>query len=157
MGSLSKAEFIQIMMATTTCLHYEPDYKINKPLLLMVGDQDATGNIRKIMPVWAEHEPDCRFVAIPNAKHAADLDNPEFFPCQVDGISRQPVTHAAESRPLSSRPVLSHLQPRCQNRGLIFLERENYLFFLAPVTRAPLASCEPGGILFDAQSLSFCW
>ena len=79
MGSLSKAEFVQIMMATTTCLHYEPDYKINMPLLLMVGDQDATGNIRKIMPIWAEHEPDCRFVAIPNAKHAANLDNPDFF------------------------------------------------------------------------------
>jgi len=79
MASLSKAEFVQIMMATTTCLHYEPDYKINKPLLLMVGDQDATGNIRKIMPIWAEHEPDCRFVVIPNAKHAANLDNPDFF------------------------------------------------------------------------------
>ena len=79
MGSLSKAEFIQIMLATSTCLHYEPDYQINKPLLLMVGDQDATGNIRKIMPIWAEHEPDCRFVVIPNAKHAANLDNPGFF------------------------------------------------------------------------------
>ena len=79
MGSLNKAEFIQIMLATSACLHYEPDYQINKPLLLMVGDQDATGNIRKIMPIWAEHEPDCRFVVIPHAKHAANLDNPDFF------------------------------------------------------------------------------
>jgi 3-oxoadipate enol-lactonase len=77
--SLSKEEFIQIMMATSACLHYEPDYKINKPLLLMVGDKDATGNIRKIMPVWAKQEPDCQFVVIPNAKHAANLDNPDFF------------------------------------------------------------------------------
>lgn len=77
--SLSKAEYIQIMMATTACLHYEPDYKINKPLLLMVGDQDRTGNIRKVMPVWAAQEPDCRFVVIPNASHAANLDNPDFF------------------------------------------------------------------------------
>jgi 3-oxoadipate enol-lactonase len=79
MESLSKDEFVHILMATAACLHYEPDYKINKPLLLMVGDKDATGNIRKVMPIWAEHEPDCRFVVIPNAGHAANLDNPAVF------------------------------------------------------------------------------
>jgi len=79
MESLSKAEFIQIMMATSACLHYEPDYRINKPLLLMVGDLDKTGNIRKIMPIWAAQEPDCRLVVIPDASHAANLDNPDFF------------------------------------------------------------------------------
>ena len=77
--SLSKDEFIRILMATSACLHYEPGYQINKPLLLMVGDKDATGNIRKVMPIWARHEPGCRFVVIPDAKHAANLDNPDFF------------------------------------------------------------------------------
>lgn len=79
MGSLSKADFIQIMLATSQCLHYEPGYSIHKPLLLMVGDRDATGNIRKAMPLWAKHEPDARLVVIPNAKHAANLDNPDVF------------------------------------------------------------------------------
>jgi pimeloyl-ACP methyl ester carboxylesterase len=79
MERLSKDEFVKILMATTACLHYEPNYTINKPILLMVGDQDATGNIRKVMPIWAKREPDCRFEAIPNAKHAANLDNPDFF------------------------------------------------------------------------------
>jgi 3-oxoadipate enol-lactonase len=79
MQNLGKDEYIQIMMATSSCLHYEPDYQINRPLLLMVGDKDATGNIRKVMPVWAEHEPDCRLAVIPGAKHAANLDNPDFF------------------------------------------------------------------------------
>jgi pimeloyl-ACP methyl ester carboxylesterase len=46
---------------------------------MMVGDKDTTGNIRKIMPIWAKQEKDCKFVVIPNAKHAANLDNPEFF------------------------------------------------------------------------------
>ena len=53
MESLSKDEFVQIMLATSACLHYEPGYRIGKPLLLIVGDKDATGNIRKIMPIWA--------------------------------------------------------------------------------------------------------
>jgi 3-oxoadipate enol-lactonase len=77
--SLSKDDYIEIMMATAACLHYEPGYKISKPLLLMVGDHDATGNIAKVMPIWAAAEPDCKFVVIPNAKHAANLDNPEVF------------------------------------------------------------------------------
>jgi 3-oxoadipate enol-lactonase len=79
MAGLSKAEFMQIMMATSDCLHYEPNYRINKPLLMMVGDKDMNGNIRRIMPVWAKKEPDCRFEVIPNARHAANLDNPGFF------------------------------------------------------------------------------
>ncbi len=79
MQSLSKAEFVQILMATSSCLHYEPGYTINKPLLLMVGDQDTTGNIRKVMPLWAKQEPDGQLVIIPHAKHAANLDNPDFF------------------------------------------------------------------------------
>ena len=76
---LNKEDFIQIMLATAKCLHYEPGYAIKKPLLLMVGDKDNTGNISKAMPQWAKAEPDCRLVVIPNARHAANLDNPEFF------------------------------------------------------------------------------
>lgn len=79
MESHSKAEFAQILTALARCLHYEPGYAISKPLLLMVGDKDATGNIRTVMELWAKQEPDCRLVVIPNARHGANLDNPEFF------------------------------------------------------------------------------
>lgn len=75
----SKEEFIKILMAGSVCLHYEPGYKINKPLLLMVGDKDATGNIRKAMPAWAKVEPNCELVIVPNAKHAPNLDAPDIF------------------------------------------------------------------------------
>ena len=50
MSSLSKDEIVQVMMAATDCLHYEPGYNVNKPLLLILGDLDQTGNIRKAMP-----------------------------------------------------------------------------------------------------------
>ena len=79
MQTLSKDEIVKIMMEAINSLHYEPGYTIDKPLLLMVGDKDWTGNIRKAMPAWAKVEPDCRFYIIPNARHAANLDNPEFF------------------------------------------------------------------------------
>jgi 3-oxoadipate enol-lactonase len=79
MGTLKKEEYIQIMMATSLCLHYEPGYQIGKPMLMLVGDRDQTGNIRKIMPVWARQEPESEFMVVPHAKHAANLDQPEIF------------------------------------------------------------------------------
>lgn len=84
--SLSKDEFVQIMLATAACLHAEPGYQINKPLLLIVGDHDRTGNIRKIMPVWAAQEPQAELVVIPNARHAPNLDNPAAFHAAVLGF-----------------------------------------------------------------------
>jgi 3-oxoadipate enol-lactonase len=74
-----KEEFIRILMAGSVCLHYEPGYTVGKPLMLMVGDEDSTGNIRKAMPAWAKVEPDCELVIIPHAKHAPNLDAPDLF------------------------------------------------------------------------------
>jgi 3-oxoadipate enol-lactonase len=79
MRILSKEEFVNIVVGILNYLHYEPGYTIGKPLLMMMGDKDWTGNIRKAMPVWAKVEPDCRFYIIPNARHGANLDNPAFF------------------------------------------------------------------------------
>ena len=78
MQKLSKDEFVHILMNSTLCLRYEPDYKITQPLLMMMGDKEATGNIRKAMPLWARHD-GVDLVIIPNAKHAANLDQPEIF------------------------------------------------------------------------------
>jgi pimeloyl-ACP methyl ester carboxylesterase len=76
---LSKPEFVQVMSEATACLHNEPDYVIPKPFLLMVGDKDRTGNIRKVAPMFAKHEPNCTFVLVPNAMHGFNLDTPEVF------------------------------------------------------------------------------
>jgi pimeloyl-ACP methyl ester carboxylesterase len=78
MLQLSKEEYVHVLMDATSCLRYEPDYKITKPLLLMMADKEATGNIRKAMPLWAKHD-SVDLVIIPNAKHAANLDQPEIF------------------------------------------------------------------------------
>jgi pimeloyl-ACP methyl ester carboxylesterase len=91
MSLLTKDEIIQVMMAATDCLHYEPGYKINKPLLLILGDMDRTGNIRKAMPLWARQEPGCRLVIIPNAKHSPNLDAPEAFHNELMGFLKTTV------------------------------------------------------------------
>jgi 3-oxoadipate enol-lactonase len=79
MTGLTRDEFIEISVGMTRYLHYEPGYMVNKPLLLILGDKDATGNIRKTMPMWARVEPDCRLVVIPGVTHSPNLDTPELF------------------------------------------------------------------------------
>jgi pimeloyl-ACP methyl ester carboxylesterase len=79
MRLLSKQEYIAIMLDLAGCLHEEPDYVFGKPLWLLMGEHESTGNISKAMPLWAEHEPLSRFLVVPGAKHAANLDNPDFF------------------------------------------------------------------------------
>lgn len=79
MQSHTKAEITDIMMAATDCLHYEPGYRINKPLLMFLGDLDQTGNIRKVMPQWAAVEPDCKLLIVPGSRHSPNLDFPDLF------------------------------------------------------------------------------
>jgi 3-oxoadipate enol-lactonase len=79
MTSLTKDEFVDISVAMTECLHHEPGYAVNKPLLLILGDKDATGNIRKTMPMWARIEPDCKLVVVPGVTHSPNLDAPQVF------------------------------------------------------------------------------
>jgi len=74
---IPKPQFIAIWNAVTTCLHDEPDYKITQPMLLVHGDKDQMGDIRKIAPLWAAATPNCQYEVIPNALHMAPMDNPD--------------------------------------------------------------------------------
>jgi pimeloyl-ACP methyl ester carboxylesterase len=71
--------FNHIWNALSLCLHYEPDYRIECPLMLAHGEHDNLGNFKKVMPLWAWRDPLARYVVIPNAGHVANQDNPKFF------------------------------------------------------------------------------
>ncbi len=75
---LSQAEFISIMTGAAKCIHYEPNYHIDKPMLIVRGDQDKLGNIAKDAPVWAARDK-AKLVIIPDAGHGSNQDNPAFF------------------------------------------------------------------------------
>jgi pimeloyl-ACP methyl ester carboxylesterase len=59
--------------------HEEVGYQLPMPFLLTHGVYDALNGIIQQAPIWAQREPDCRYVVIPDAGHAANQDNPEFF------------------------------------------------------------------------------
>ena len=88
-SQLTRENFLANWNGITQSLHEEPGYKITQPLLLMHGDADEMGDIKKIAPAWAAREPNCQYVVIPNARHFAVLDNPDFFnQCLMDFLAR---------------------------------------------------------------------
>jgi 3-oxoadipate enol-lactonase len=72
---LPKEDFLTIFLETFKCLHYELGYRIPRPLLLLVGDHDTMGNIKRVAPQWVSRD-QCQYAVIPDAGHCAHLDNP---------------------------------------------------------------------------------
>lgn len=76
---VGKKDFGKILIKTTECLHYEKNYKMNMPFMLVCGELDNTGNIRKVALPWSKREPNCEFHMIKNASHCSHQDNPREF------------------------------------------------------------------------------
>ena len=79
LGQMSKAEFTAVILELLEGLHEEPGYQIPVPFLLLHGEHDRTGNIRKLAPTWASAEPQCEYEVIPRAGHTANMDNLQVF------------------------------------------------------------------------------
>jgi 3-oxoadipate enol-lactonase len=77
-SQLSRADFLAIWRGVSQCMHAEPGYHIPRPLLLVWGEKDPTGDIASLMPKWAAYE-NCQVAVIPNAKHFAIRDDAPFF------------------------------------------------------------------------------
>jgi len=91
MGTVGKKDFVRIMgVGSSECLHYDENFRIGKPTLMLCGEHDGTGNIRKCMPLWAKREPQCEFHWIKDAGHCAHMDCPDVVNgLLVDFLSRQ--------------------------------------------------------------------
>ncbi len=78
--SIDRDDFLTIWKAVTVAVDEKgrPGLTLEVPLLLVHGDEDKTGTIRRDMPVWAEQEPKVTYQVIPDAAHNANQDNPEF-------------------------------------------------------------------------------
>lgn len=72
-----KQAFVEVLMRTTDVLHFEPEFRIPCPLLMLVGEEDKLGNIAKAMPRMARRE-EADLVVVPGAGHCSNMDEPEF-------------------------------------------------------------------------------
>jgi pimeloyl-ACP methyl ester carboxylesterase len=77
LGAVGKRDFSRIMCTAAGCLRHDEAYRTGKPMLLICGEADGTGNIHTCAPKWAAREPRCEFHMIPNAGHCANMDDPE--------------------------------------------------------------------------------
>jgi len=77
---IPRADFLTIWQAVTLAISEkgDPALRFNVPLLLLHGDHDRAGTIRRDMPWWARQEPRATYQVIPDASHNANQDNPEF-------------------------------------------------------------------------------
>lgn len=75
---IDKETFVNILMDSTACLHYDPEFKFKQPVLLLCGADEKTGNIKKIAKPWAKSDSNCTLYFIDNAGHNSNQDNPEM-------------------------------------------------------------------------------
>ena len=95
--ALSKDEYLAIMDGVDRCIHPEPGYRTPGPTLLIVGQHDRTGNIRKAMAAWAQREPDDEYHVIDGAGHCANLDRPEQVNTVITSFLARHLDHGAEA------------------------------------------------------------
>lgn len=75
---LGKAAFVNIVMEMAACcLHEDRQFRFAQPVLLLCGEDDRLGNIRKALKTLAHEDKNCTLYFIGNASHNSNQDNPE--------------------------------------------------------------------------------
>jgi len=74
--SMGKPRFCEVMVRAFDFVRHRPELRYPGRTLLILGEQDRTGNIRKAMTAWGREE-GVEFHVLPGARHNANQDAPE--------------------------------------------------------------------------------
>ncbi|MDQ1295989.1 MAG: 3-oxoadipate enol-lactonase [Actinomycetota bacterium] len=74
--SMDRGDFLHVWRAMTRCLDPDPAHRVPAPLLLILGEKDATGDVAGTMRAWADRDRAPLHV-IPGAGHVANIDRSE--------------------------------------------------------------------------------
>ena len=77
LSRMGKNRHIEIMLSLINVLHEDKNYRFGMPVLLLCGEESTAGNIKKIVKKWAAADENITLRMIPNARHCANMDNPE--------------------------------------------------------------------------------
>lgn len=75
---MDKEEFLASWQGFTTCL-YERELHLDAPLIMVCGEEDTRGTIKKHLADWPVQYPGCTVKTISGVGHLANLDSPEAF------------------------------------------------------------------------------
>jgi pimeloyl-ACP methyl ester carboxylesterase len=75
--NMGKELFTKVFLESITSVQEDPDYRINKPLLVLCGKKDRLPGIKKAAPKWLKRNKKCKVYMIEDAGHNANQDNPE--------------------------------------------------------------------------------
>jgi pimeloyl-ACP methyl ester carboxylesterase len=85
-----KKSFVEILMRTTDVLHYEPDFHVPCPLLMLLGEHDGLGNIARAMPAMASRQ-GVALNIVRGGGHASNMDRADEVNAAIlgflDGLS----------------------------------------------------------------------
>lgn len=79
MNRLDRREFLRGWRGVAQCLHPEPGFRFDAPLLVCCGERDRTGTIARHMADWHTGYPEAEICILPGAAHVANLDAPADF------------------------------------------------------------------------------
>ena len=100
MESYSKREYCELAaygyQMLADAIDAQRPYNIDCPALLLCGEKDHAGDVRKFNRSWTEGE-GIPLIWVPGAGHNANVDNPDF----VNGCIEQFVFGLADDSPLS--------------------------------------------------------
>jgi pimeloyl-ACP methyl ester carboxylesterase len=89
MRPLGKRAFLRAAAANLAARDYDPDFRISGPVLLIAGAEDANGTaIWQTMSAFERAYPFASQITIPNAGHAAHLDQPLLFAQALEDFLR---------------------------------------------------------------------
>jgi 3-oxoadipate enol-lactonase len=80
---LNREEFIRSWSGVADSVRLE-QMSFDAPLLVLYGDSDEVGTIKKCSKYWCEAYDNCQLVELKNASHMANLDATEEFNSVVD-------------------------------------------------------------------------
>ncbi|MER6350845.1 alpha/beta hydrolase [Streptomyces sp. NPDC001634] len=73
---MGRRAFLTVWEGVTRTLTEDPEYRIDKPQLLLYGEYDGVGTVKASMQRWNRRDPHSELRVLPDAGHVANLDAP---------------------------------------------------------------------------------
>jgi pimeloyl-ACP methyl ester carboxylesterase len=79
LAQMSRRDYAAVWREIVHCYIDDPDYKVDKPLLLAYGEYDRFHTVKKAAKRWAKRNFNSYVKSIPGASHCPNMENTRYF------------------------------------------------------------------------------